>query len=106
MSDSPDTESPDDEDVDAEVASEEADGDTEVATEEKSTLISLLASWFFPGLGHFYVESHTKGIVFAILALISYTLIFVGIGFFTTPVLVLIAAYDAYRETEAYNEAA
>lgn len=103
MSESPDNEPSDEADVDVDNSPDEEAADGAASADQKSTLIAILASWFWPGLGHFYVGSTTKGLVFAILALISYALIFLVIGWFTTPILVLIAAYDAYRETEAYN---
>ena len=49
----------------------------------KSPGVALLLSFLLPGLGDLYCGSWIKAIVFFILDILSFTLMFLGIGFFT-----------------------
>lgn len=105
---------PDDEEVVDDGAEEQTDevvdtGETEPVADsdgavEKNVLLAVLATWFLPGLGHFYVDGlEARGLVFLVCAFISYPLMLVVVGFFTTPLLVVAASYDAYKRAEKHN---
>lgn len=85
----------------------ESDGLSNVEStdgKDKSPIVAALLSWVFPGLGHFYGQGiEARGLLFAVVALISYALVFVGVGLFTSPVVVLIACIDAYMQTDNQN---
>jgi|SRR3989344_4919239 len=59
--------------------------------------IPLLISFFIPGLGQIVKGQIAKGILIIIGMVVSSLLIFVLIGFITTPLLWLWNIYDAYN---------
>jgi len=56
------------------------------------------------GLGQFYNGQFGKGILFIIFYGISIGLMFVFVGFITTPILWIWGMIDAYRTAERLNQ--
>ena len=54
-------------------------------------------SFLIPGLGQLIKGQILKGIVFMICSVISAFMVFVLIGFITTPILWIWSIYDAYN---------
>ena len=72
-------------------------------TEEKSPILALVLSVFFPGLGQFYNGQPKKGIILIVAAIISAALIILLIGLVLYIIVWLYALYDAYTSAEAIN---
>jgi TM2 domain-containing membrane protein YozV len=70
----------------------------------KNPSISTILSFFFMGLGQIYNGQIGKGILFIILYGISAALIFVGVGFITTPLLWIWGMVDANNSAKRINE--
>jgi TM2 domain-containing membrane protein YozV len=70
----------------------------------KNPGLAAILSFFFMGLGQFYNGQFGKGILFIILYGISIGLMFVFIGFITTPILWLWGMIDAYKTAERLNQ--
>jgi len=69
----------------------------------KSPRLAAVLSFFFVGLGQIYNGQIGKGIIFIILYVISILLMFVIIGFITTPLLWIWGMIDAYKTAEKIN---
>ena len=69
----------------------------------KNPGLAAVLSFFFMGLGQFYNGQFAKGFLFMILYGISWGLMFVVIGFITTPILWIWGIVDAYKQAEALN---
>jgi TM2 domain-containing membrane protein YozV len=69
----------------------------------KNAALALICSLVLCGVGQIYNGQVGKGIVLVIGYSISVALIFVGIGFITTPLLWAYGMIDAYRTAEALN---
>jgi len=69
----------------------------------KSPGLAAVLSFFFVGLGQIYNGQIGKGIIFIILYVISILLMFVIIGFITTPLLWIWGMVDAYKTAEKIN---
>jgi len=63
-----------------------------------------ILSFFFLGLGHIYNGQIGKGIIFIILYGISVALMWVVIGFVTTPILWIWGMVDANNSAKKINE--
>jgi len=70
----------------------------------KNPSIATILSFFFMGLGQIYNGQIGKGIVFIILYGISVTLMWVVIGFVTTPILWIWGMVDANNSAKKINE--
>lgn len=69
----------------------------------KNPSIATLLSFFFMGVGQFYNGQIIKGVVFIVLYGISLLLMFVVIGFITTPILWIWGMIDANRSAKKIN---
>lgn len=70
----------------------------------KSPGIAAVLSFFYTGLGQIYNGQIAKGILFIIIHCINIGLMFLLIGFITTPVFWIYGMYDAYKTAEKYNK--
>ncbi len=70
----------------------------------KNPSIATILSFFFMGLGQIYNGQIGKGIVFIILYGISVALMWVVIGFVTTPILWIWGMVDANNSAKKINE--
>jgi TM2 domain-containing membrane protein YozV len=77
-----------------------------VVTAGKNPGIAAVLSFFWAGLGQIYNGEISKGILLLVLYVISACLIFVVIGFITTPILWIYGMVDAYRTAEKINAGA
>lgn len=70
----------------------------------KNPSIATILSFFYMGLGQIYNGQIGKGIIFIILYGISVALMFVVIGFITTPLLWIWGMVDANNSAKKINE--
>ena len=70
----------------------------------KNPSIATILSFFFMGLGQIYNGQIGKGIVFIILYGVSVALMWVVIGFVTTPILWIWGMVDANNSAKKLNE--
>ncbi|MBM7837374.1 TM2 domain-containing membrane protein YozV [Alkalihalobacillus xiaoxiensis] len=70
----------------------------------KNSGVAAVLSFFISGLGQIYNGQIAKGIVFIIAYAISYLLMFVLIGFITTPIIWIWGMVDAYKTAERLNK--
>lgn len=70
----------------------------------KNAGIAAVLSFFYAGLGQIYNGEIGKGIGFILAYFVSILLMFVLIGFITTPILWIWGMVDAYRTAEKINE--
>ena len=70
----------------------------------KNPSIATILSFFFMGLGQIYNGQIGKGVVFIILYGISVALMWVVIGFVTTPILWIWGMIDANNSAKKINE--
>lgn len=66
----------------------------------KNPGIAAVLSFFYCGLGQIYNGQIFKGIVMLVAYTISSLLMYVLIGFVTTPILWIWGMYDAYRTAD------
>ncbi len=71
----------------------------------KNPSIAAVLSFFYMGLGQIYNEQIGKGVIFIIIYLISIALMFVVIGFITTPILWIWGMIDANLSAKKINKA-
>lgn len=71
---------------------------------QKNPGVATVLSFFFMGLGQIYNGQIGKGIMFIILYAISIALMFVIVGFITTPILWLWGMVDANKSAKKINE--
>lgn len=69
----------------------------------KNPGLAAILCFFYMGLGQIYNGQLSKGIAFIIAYSISWILMFLLIGFITTPVLWIYGMYDAYKSAEKIN---
>ncbi len=69
----------------------------------KNPGLAAVLSFFFMGLGQIYNGEIAKGIFFIVVYAISWALMFIIIGFITTPLLFIYGMYDAYKSAEKIN---
>ncbi|HGJ65047.1 TPA: hypothetical protein ENS27_06605 [bacterium] len=69
----------------------------------KNPGVAAVLSFFFCGLGQIYNGQILKGIMMFVVYSISWFLMYVIIGFITTPILWIWGIYDAYRTAEKIN---
>jgi len=70
----------------------------------KNPTTATILSFFVMGLGQIYNGQIGKGIMFIILYVISWLLMFVIVGFITTPILWIWGMVDANRSAKKINE--
>ena len=70
----------------------------------KNPSIATILSFFFMGLGQIYNGQIGKGVIFIILYGISVALMWVVIGFVTTPILWIWGMVDANNSAKKINE--
>jgi len=70
----------------------------------KNPSVATILSFFFMGLGQIYNGQIGKGVVFIILYGISVALMWVVIGFVTTPILWIWGMIDANNSAKKINE--
>ena len=75
----------------------------ERTAEEKSPVLALILSAFFPGIGQFYNGQPKKGIILIIAAIVSLCLMIILIGGILYLIVWIYALYDAYTTAEAIN---
>lgn len=69
----------------------------------KNPGVAAVLSFFFCGLGQIYNGQILKGIVILVAYAISALLMYILIGFITTPILWIWGMYDAYRTADKMN---
>lgn len=69
----------------------------------KNAGLAAILSFFYTGLGQIYNGQIGKGFLMIVFYFISWLLMFVIIGFVTTPLLWAWGIYDAYKEAEKIN---
>ncbi len=69
----------------------------------KESIVSVILSFVFPGLGQFYNGNSTKGIYFIILAVVSIILTVILIGALIYILIWLWSIIDAYNSAEKLN---
>jgi TM2 domain-containing membrane protein YozV len=76
-----------------------------IVVSEKSPGLAAVLSFFWAGLGQIYNGEISKGILLLVAYAISCLLIWVIVGFITTPILWIYGMVDAYRTAEKFNAA-
>ncbi len=69
----------------------------------KNPGLAAVLSFFWTGLGQIYNGQIAKGIFFIVAYAISWLLMFIIIGFITTPILWIYGMYDAYHSANKIN---
>lgn len=69
----------------------------------KNPTTATILSFFIMGLGQIYNGQIGKGIMFIVLYAISWLLMFVLVGFITTPILWIWGMVDANRSAKRIN---
>jgi len=77
---------------------------SEVPKFYKNPSVATILSFLFAGLGQLYNGQIGKGILFMVLGSISFLLMFVFIGFITTPILWIWGMVDANNSAKRINE--
>ena len=70
----------------------------------KNPSVATVLSFLFMGLGQIYNGEIGKGVLFIILYLISVGLMFIFIGFITTPILWIWGMVDANNSAKRINQ--
>jgi TM2 domain-containing membrane protein YozV len=70
----------------------------------KSPGIAAVLSFFFCGLGQIYNGQILKGIFMLVAYAISWWMVWLVIGFITTPILWIWGMFDAYRTAQKINK--
>lgn len=70
----------------------------------KNPGLAAVLSFFWMGLGQIYNGQIAKGIAFIVAYALSWLLMFILIGWITTPVLFIFGMYDAYHSAEKINQ--
>jgi len=69
----------------------------------KNPGVAAVLSFFFTGLGQIYNGQIAKGILFIVIQTINLLLMYVLIGFITSPLFWIWGMVDAYRSAERIN---
>ncbi len=69
----------------------------------KSPGLAAVLSFFFCGLGQIYNGQILKGLVFLVAYFISWAMMWIVIGFITTPIMWIWGIVDAYRVAQRIN---
>lgn len=70
----------------------------------KSAGIAAVLSFFWCGLGQIYNGQISKGIILLVVYMISWFMMFIVIGFITTPILWIWGIVDAYKTAERLSQ--
>jgi len=70
----------------------------------KNPGLAAVLSFFITGLGQIYNGQIAKGVLFIIIQAINILLMYVLIGFITTPIFWIWGMVDAYRTAEKINK--
>jgi TM2 domain-containing membrane protein YozV len=65
--------------------------------------VAAVLSFFYCGLGQIYNGQILKGVLMFAAYSVSILLMYVLIGFVTTPILWILGMYDAYKTAEKIN---
>ena len=74
-----------------------------VAVAPKTPAISLIASFFLPGLGQFINGDTNKGVAMIVAYFASFLLMLIIIGFITAPIIWIWSMVDAYQSAQSWN---
>jgi TM2 domain-containing membrane protein YozV len=74
-----------------------------VVYQQKNPGVAAVLSALFVGLGQIYNGEIAKGLMFMVAYFVSIILIFLLIGFITTPLLWIFGIYDAYDTAKRIN---
>jgi TM2 domain-containing membrane protein YozV len=69
----------------------------------KNPGVAAVLSFFYCGLGQIYNGQIFKGILMFVAYSISWLMMYIVVGFITTPILWIWGMYDAYRNAERIN---
>jgi len=69
----------------------------------KSPGLAAVLSFFFCGLGQIYNGQILKGLIFVVTYLTSWWMMWIVIGFITTPIMWIWGIVDAYRVAQKIN---
>ena len=69
----------------------------------KNPGLAAVLSFFWMGLGQIYNGQIAKGIAFIVAYSVSFLLMFLLIGFITTPILFIYGIWDAYKSADKIN---
>ncbi|MCM3716450.1 hypothetical protein M3202_20605 [Alkalihalobacillus oceani] len=69
----------------------------------KNAGIAAVLSFFITGLGQIYNGQIFKGLFFIVIYAVSWLLMYVLIGFITTPIIWIWGMVDAYRAANRIN---
>jgi len=69
----------------------------------KNPAVAAILSFFFMGLGQIYNGQIGKGLIFIVTYTFSILLMFIFIGFISTPILWILGMIDAHRSAQAIN---
>ena len=69
----------------------------------KSPGLAAVLSFFFCGLGQIYNGQILKGLIFVVAYAASWLMMWIVIGFATTPILWIWGMVDAYRTAQRIN---
>jgi len=69
----------------------------------KSPGLAAVLSFFICGLGQIYNGQIVKGLIFLVAYLISWWMMYIIVGFITTPILWIWGIVDAYRVAQKIN---
>jgi len=72
-------------------------------TQIKNPGVAAILSFLWVGLGQIYNGEIMKGILLMVVYSISWLMMFIVIGFITTPILFIWGIYDAYSVAERIN---
>jgi TM2 domain-containing membrane protein YozV len=72
----------------------------------KNPGVAAVLSFFYCGLGQIYNGQIFKGVLFIISYSISILLMYLLVGFITTPILWIWGMWDAHRSAEKINQKA
>jgi TM2 domain-containing membrane protein YozV len=72
---------------------------------QKNPGVAAVLSFFWSGLGQIYNGEIGKGVLLLIVYIVSWWMMFIIIGFVTTPILWIYGMIDAYRTAERINAA-
>jgi TM2 domain-containing membrane protein YozV len=74
-----------------------------VIRDRKEPWFALALSFLFSGLGQIYNGEIGKGIAFIIAHAISIGLMWIVVGFITTPIIWIWSMIDAYKSAQRFN---
>lgn len=70
----------------------------------KNSGLAAILSFLLPGLGQMYNGEIGKGVLIMVVQFVNFLLMFIIIGFITSPIVLIWAIYDAYKTAERINQ--